>query len=180
MRSLTILPLAAAMALAGCGNNEQPAAEKQAASQAEVKAAMDDMPKPMPGQYRSTMKLVSVDIPGMPASQAEKMKGMLGASEQTSTYCLSQAEADRGFEESTKKLAKGNCNYERFSADGGKLDAKLKCNTPEQGEATMEMVGDVRPDGTQLKMTMQGGAPGLGGNMKMVMEVAATRIGDCT
>src|SRR5262245_278934 len=122
MRSTIVLPLVAALALtgalAGCGRDDKPKSEE------EVKDAMANMAKPKPGLYRSTAKLVSFEVPGMPPQQADRMKEMFSQS-QGRNFCLTKAEADKGYEEMTKKLAEGKCTYDRFDARGNTIDAKL-------------------------------------------------------
>lgn len=176
MRSIFALPLAAAVLLAACDSgSDEPKSVQQ------VKAEMADMTKPRPGLYRSTSKIVSFEVPGMPAAQAEKMKQMFSTTQQGNEFCLTQQEADKGFEEMTKKLAEGNCTYDRFNADGGKLDAKLTCVTGEKMKASIEMKGTMGAEGSQMTMSVNQSPPGMpaGGAVKMVAEVASKRVGDC-
>lgn len=173
------LPLTAILALTAC--NKAPDAPKTAD---QVKAQVDQMVKPQPGQYRSTSKLVSFEVPGMPAAQAERMKGMF-ASSQGRDFCLTAEEADKGYESMTTKLAQGNCSYDRFEAAGGALDAKLSCQTGKGMTATFEMKGTMTPQGSQMTVMVNQSAPGapagaVGGGVKMVMEVASQRTGDCS
>lgn len=174
MRSIIVLPLVAALALTACGRDDKPKSEE------EVKDAMANMVKPKPGLYRSTAKLVSFDVPGMPPAQSERLKEVF-SQQQGRDFCLTKAEADKGYEEMTKKLAEGNCKYDRFDARGGTLDAKLSCQTGKDMTATIEMKGTIGEEGSQMHMKVNQAAPQLpnGGAVKMEAEVASQRIGDC-
>lgn len=175
MRSIFILPLVAALAISACGRDDKPKSEE------EVKDAMANMVKPKPGMYRSTAKLVSFEVPGMPPAQAERLKQVF-SQEQGRDVCLSKAEADKGYEEMTKKLAaQGKCRYDRFDARGGTLDAKLSCETGKDMHATIELKGTISEEGSRMRMQVEQAAPNLpgGGKVKMVAEVASQRTGDC-
>jgi len=175
MRLIYILPLVAALALGACGRDDKPKSED------EVKDAMANMVKPKPGLYRSTAKLVSFEVPGMPAAQAERLKEVF-SQQAGREVCLSKAEADKGYEEMTKKLAaEGKCQYDRFDARGGTIDAKMSCETGKDMKATIELKGTMSEEGSQLHMKVEQAAPNLpnGGSVKMEADVASQRIGDC-
>jgi hypothetical protein len=175
MRSILLLPLAAAAFLTACDSADKPK------SPDEVKQEMARIDRPTPGLYRTTSKVVDFQVPGMEPAQAEKMKAMFSTTSEGREYCLTKEEADKGWEEATKKLAEGNCKYERFDASNGKMDAKLSCETGQGMKSTIEMKGTMTSEGSQMTMSVDQSAPGLPGrgNIKMVAEVASERVGDC-
>lgn len=175
MRFILAAPLLAAAALAGCDAADEPR------SQAEAEEAARQMVKPLPGLYKSTSRLVSFEVPGMPPAQAEQMRKMFSTTEQGREYCLTPAEAEEGMEGALKKLADGKCTYDRFNADGEVLDAKLTCETGKDMKATIAMKGTMSAEGSQMTMEVEQNAPGAPGGMavKMVAEIASERIGDC-
>jgi hypothetical protein len=175
----TTLALTAILALTAC--NKAPSGPKTAE---QVKQEVTEMVKPIPGQYHSTSKIVRFEVPGMPAAQAERMKGMFAAT-QGRDFCLTAAEADKGYESMTSKLAQGNCKYDRFDASGGTIDAKLTCQTGKGMTGTFEMKGAMTTESSQMTVKVEQSAPGmpgggLGGGVKMEMEVTSQRTGDCT
>lgn len=175
MRTIIILPLAA-LALAGC--KSEPAGPK---SEDQVKAEVAQMVKPRPGLYSSSVKMINFAVPGMPPAQAERLKGMFSQTAQARQFCLTPAESEKGYREMTKKLAQGNCTYDRFEARGGTLDAKLTCQAAKGMTAVIEMRGTMTPEGSQMHMKMdQSMAAMPGKGVKMEMEVSSTRVGDCT
>ena len=176
MRSIIVLPLAALAFLTACDSGSAPKTAE------EVKQEVASMDRPRPGLYRTTSKVVDFQVPGMAPAQAEKMKAMFSATGKGREFCLTREEADKGWEEATKKLAEGNCRYDRFEAAGGRLDAKLVCETGQGMTSTMEMKGTMTSESSQMAMTIDQSAPGLpggSGNIRMVAEVSSERVGDC-
>lgn len=164
-------PLVAALALSAC--KDEPKTENQ------VKQEIAQMPKPKPGLYRSTSKLVSFDVPGMPKEQQDQFRQVF--SQQTGRdFCLTKAEADKGYEEMTKKLAEGNCTYDKFEASGSTLDAKLSCATGKDMKADVAMKGTMSTESSQMTMTIAQSSPQLPGkSMTITAEISSTRVGDC-
>jgi len=175
MRNL-MAPALAALALAACGGGstaddaggEGAVSIEEAARQAEAAGIT-----PEPGQYRATMTMTGMDIPGMPAG----MEGHGAGATTTTEYCLTEEEVAKGFEEMMKRGQNGECSYESFSLVGGKLDAVMVCKTAE-GEARMTMNGTATPTSSDFTATMAMNVPELG---EGTMSFAAKheRIGDC-
>jgi hypothetical protein len=181
MRCLIIaMPLIAALALAGC--NKEPEGPKTAE---QVKDQASAIVKPQPGQYRTTMKITNFSIPGMPADKAAQMKGMFSASGKSTEFCLSPADADKGFEEFSKRMAQGKCSFDQFNATSGTLDAKMTCQTGQGMTGTYEMHGSFSATGSKMAMKVNQSAPGQmagmpGAGMMMEAEVTNERIGNCS
>ena len=176
MRCLFIaMPLLVALALAGCNRETK---EPKTAEQ--VKEQASAIVKPQPGQYRSTMKVTNFAIPGMPADKAAQMKGMFSASGTSTEFCLSAEEADKGFEEFTKRMAQGKCSFDQFTTTSGTLDAKMTCQTGQGMTGKYEMNGSFSSTGSKMALKVNQSAPALpGGGMMMEAEVTNERIGDC-
>ena len=179
MRPALFLALAIpALALSACSKQEETPQSPE-----EIKAGMDDLAqaaKPQPGKYRTTIKVTKVEIPGVPAAESAKMQGMFGASGQSTEYCMTQAMADKGFEEWGKQAGKGNCKYDRMKIDGGTMDAVLTCEVGQGMSSRTELKGSFTATGSDLKMKTETSGAGMpGGTMKMEAEMASQRIGDC-
>lgn len=184
MRRIATLSLIVTItaALAACGSSG-PKSEEQ------VKQEISKIERPMPGQYKSSIKITKFEIPGLGAKEAEAFKGLMAGTAQTRTYCVSKAESDQGFKEMTKQFEKGKCTYERFDATGGRLDAKMTCETGQGMSSTVEISGTTTSEGSNMVLKMQqtgakpSGAnaigPGMMGNANIEMEVSNTRIGEC-
>ncbi len=138
-----------------------------------IAQTVDESMKPEPGRYESTTELISMDIPGLPGNMMGMMKGMF---EQTVTICLTPEEVEQGYKDALRKTQDGDCQYERFSATGGKMDAVLVCDT-ENGTMTMTMSGTGTSTTSDVTMKMSGNMGTGPGSMSM--RVKQRRIGDC-
>lgn len=179
MRPTFLIP-AAAIVLGGCG---QEAAEPRTAEQ--VVAEAGKLEKPRAGQYETKVEVAEFSVPGLPAQQAEQMKNMVaGAQGKASQYCLTEAEAQKGFEDSVRKMSEGNgqmqCDFDRFAVDGGKLDAALTCRGPQGMTANIAVDGRASSEASTMHMTMEQKSAMLpGGGIRMEMNMNSRRIGDC-
>lgn len=131
--------------------------------------------KPQPGQYKMTMSVAKMDIPNAPKGMADMMGDGFGMN---FNYCLTEEEADKGFEESLRKGREDNCTYERMNLDGGKIDVAMKCSDPDSGRMEGTMTGTVSP--TKMDLTFKGKQQmGPMGDAEMEMTIQHERIGDC-
>ncbi len=177
MRAVAIV-IVAAVALAGCKQAPPKTAD-------EVKQAVSQLDKPLPGLYRSTIKLAEFSVPGMSAAQSERMRTMFDSA-QSRDFCLTAADAAKGYEEMTRRLAQGKCTYDRFDAAGSTIDAAMTCEAMPGTSSKVVLKGMVTPEGSQMHMTVEQSLPGMGaaarigvGGMKMVADVTSNRVGDC-
>lgn len=174
-RLIIVLPLISALAMAGC--SKEPEGPKTAD---QVKVEASQLIKPLPGQYRTTMKITNFAIPGMPPEKSAQLKGMFSASGKSNEFCLTPADANKGFEEFSKRMAQGKCSFDKFDASSGALDAKMICQTGKGMTGAYEMKGTFTATGSQMAMKVNQSAPGMpGGGMMMEAEVTNERIGDC-
>lgn len=173
-----LVALGATLALAGCKQEAAPAGPK---SMAEVAKEAAGLPKPLPGLYRTTVDVISVDAPGMPPQMAERMKEAMSRQSADSKFCLSSADAEKGYEERVKRLAgQPDCAFDRYAATGGKLDAQLTCKGEQGTKSVLTMTGTMTPGGSDVTMSMdQSGSQMPGGSMKMTVQVKSERVGDC-
>jgi hypothetical protein len=178
MRLIIALPLLAAVALAGCDKKADgtPKSLEQAAEQAK------QMVKPEPGKYRSSIKMLEFNIPGLPAGQAEQMKkGMAGAASQSHEFCLTAQDVEKGYEEMVKKSSDGNCTFEKFDTTANTIDAKMTCDMGKGSKAEMAMSGNVTPTKSVMVMEIDNNvSPVPGGKIHTKMQVTNERIGDCS
>lgn len=177
-----------ALVLAGCGSKDDDGnagGDAVPKSAQEVKQEAAKLDTPEPGQYRQTVEITRLEVPGMPREAAEQMKSMMTA-RQESTICLTRADAEKGYRDMFKGVGKGNeCSYSKFDVDGGRLDAQMDCRSASEGSAnqgrsTMTLNGTVRRDGSDVTVDMDTtGGPAPMGSMKMTMHLTTKRLGDC-
>jgi hypothetical protein len=178
MRPIIALPLLAGLALAACGS------EKSAdtpLSMEDVKQEAAKVHGPKPGQYRSSVKVLEFDIPGLPPQAADQMKQMMsGQKSQAHEYCLTEADTKGGYEEMVKKGQQGNCTFDRFDATASTIDAAMTCKLEQGMVSNVTMKGTTRDDGMAMDMDMvQNDANIPGGKMRMKLQMTSQRIGDC-
>jgi hypothetical protein len=178
MRKTMLLIGAAVLALGGCKKDAVPDGAKSLEQAAQQAAAL---PKPLPGLYRSTAELISLDAPGLPPGAAAQMKTMMASKAAPHDFCLTGEEAAKGYEERVKKLAgRPDCHFDHYSADSGKLDSQLTCTGQNGLRSVMTMQGTMAPDGSDITLGMDQSSPRMpGGGMKMTMRLKSQRVGDC-
>lgn len=174
MRRCAILsaPLAVLALLAGCGSGKS----ETGAEAGQVKAA--DLPgAPLPGRYRTTVRVTGVAIPGMDARPAAAMFGPAGHVSET---CLSADGATQRLQRFAAQAERGKCSYESFTARDGKVDGVMACTVAQGVTARSRVSGTYSPSGSLLRITAEAGAKGDPDSaMRMDSEIASERIGDC-
>ncbi|WP_067677390.1 DUF3617 domain-containing protein [Tsuneonella dongtanensis] len=172
--------VAAVLALTACGSEPS-----EPRTVDEVIAEAGELDSPRPGQYETKVELIEFSIPGLPPQQADQMKSMMGKMQaENNAYCLTEAEAKKGFEDQVRKMTQGegqmDCQFGRFDVDGGKLDAQLTCKGPQGMTAEMTLDGTTGAESSSMHMTMvQKAAMIPGGEMRMEMKMDSKRVGEC-
>ncbi len=177
MKRMVVLASVCALVAACSGDSSADADGDGEISAEEMKleVAQADI-KPQAGEYSASSELVSIEIPGAPEGMADMMKGAMKS--QDNKFCITQEQADQGFEEMAKQSQDGNCTVDSFDVDGGDVDAKMTCSG--DGANTMNITLDGTGTSTTMDMqiTMEGTIPQMG-EAKMVMRTTQKRIGDC-
>ncbi|WP_423142980.1 DUF3617 domain-containing protein [Parablastomonas sp. CN1-191] len=158
MNPSTLLFLAIPLALAGCKKDGPP-------SVADVKKEAAQIARPDPGRYRSTVTVTRLSFPGMDPAMAQRMQGMFATSGQAQEFCLTRAEADKGYEAFISRVGQGDCTYDRFDASHGSLNARMTCRTGQGLVGKYDLKGQFTARSSDLAMQVQqlaGGLPGAG------------------
>lgn len=129
-----------------------------------------------PGQWETTTLITALGIPG---HSAEQLKSATGT-RTTTSHCITPEQAARPSADMLSGTKDGNCTYRRFSMDGARIDAAMRCEpagTP--GAVSMTLAGTHARDRFDLVMDM---TIGMMGNAAMTMKatVAGRRTGVCT
>lgn len=181
MRSMMVLPLAAACALAGCGSDGGADADGDGEiTAAEAAREMASMDAPRPGQYRTTIEIEEFNIPGMPQSMMNQMSGNFTGNF-SSTYCQAEADSERAVKDMTDAIGRGDCTYNSFDVSGNSFSVDMTCNNPEGGgQGRYKLNGTMHSTGSDLQMEMEQQVPDMaGGPMTMKAHMTSERIGDC-
>lgn len=160
---VTIAALGIAVAATGCSKTEN--------SEGPVKREA--------GNWKTDVKLVKFDVPGMSAEMQAGMKQMVeGASGMD--QCLTAEQVDK--EDIAAELAKGpgeggECNWAKKEIGDGKIDVAGTCTANGQ-TVDMAMAGTMAAKKTDVTITTKGKVP-TGGDMEMVMQMVSTHTGPC-
>ena len=131
-----------------------------------------------PGQWRSTVEVVDVQVPGMPEGMAEQMRQQM-MSRSSVTSCMTE-EQSANPSESLFGGQRGQCRFDRFSMKAGRVDAVMTCagdgRAIEAARITMTGTFDATHFETESAIESTGGERG---RMSMRSRVKGERIGDC-
>ena len=106
-----------------------------------------------------------MNIPGMPAQYADRMKQEMAAHrQQSSKRCLTKEEAKKPKEDFFAGQDK-SCRYGHFTMGGGKIDIQMVCTAEGQTQTT-NMAGSYTPTSYAMDMSSQGSGGAGEGNMR--------------
>ena len=176
MRSRVILLAALALGACNKAGNTVSAGASDPAANAKAAAAVHFQP----GLYQSKVEIKQLDMPGMPPAALTAMKSRMF--EKPLSYCLTPEDAAKGAEAMKQRMSKGQCQFERFSAEGGTIDSSMTCQL--NGQRTMHAVahGTFTDTGSVTSSTMDmamGGAGNGAGKLHIEQVTTTTRTGDC-
>ena len=159
--------------VAACGGGDD-AVPSEAETTARASAGSSEI-KPLPGQYRTQVQLLSAELPGAPAGAEAMMRQAMGS--QTHEYCLTPEEADQSFAEMAKRSQDGSCTTNSYQANGNRFQAAVTCQS-QAGTMRMTMEGTGSPTSSEITMAMNGDFGGMG-PASLRMKMNNQRIGDC-
>lgn len=130
-----------------------------------------------PGLWQSKVTVLEMNVPGMPAQYADKMKTSLAEHRNdTNKHCITAADVKKPKEDFFG--ADKSCRYDHFTMGGGKIDIAMVCKQ-EGLTQNMNLSGTYTPTTYSMDMSSKGsGGPEQG--MTMKMHVDSQRIGECT
>lgn len=159
---MTVAALGVALAVSGCGKSEK----------------ADGPVKREAGNWKTDIKLVKFEMPGMPEEMKAGMKQMMEGASGIDT-CFTQEQVDK--EDIAAELAKspgngGECTWSKKEVSGGKIDVVGTCTANGQ-TVDMAMNGTMEAKKTDVTVTTKGKVPT--GDMEMIMQMTATHTGPC-
>ncbi|SKB85013.1 DUF3617 domain-containing protein [Sphingopyxis flava] len=177
-KCVTMAALGAALALAGCGKSDEAGKAGDAADAAQAEGgATAGLARREPGNWKTDVKLVKLDMPGAPGAVKDQMAKQFASAGSTET-CLTQAEADQENLANVMSERFGEaCTWSKNEMRGSAIDVAGTCTANGQ-KVELAMAGTVTPDKTDVTITTKTAAP-TGGPVEMQMQVTNTRIGPC-
>ena len=171
---------ASVLCLSAC--NKGPSVDLHNASANQVSSAvqqsgmMNGDSMVQPGLWESNVTVQEMNIPGMPAQYAGRMKEEIAKQrERTSRHCIKPEDVKKpkeGFFGADK-----TCRYAHFTMGGGRIDIQMVCKEENMTQTT-NLAGSYTPTTYSLDMNSIGTGPQSG--MTMKMHVDAHRVGECT
>lgn len=162
-KMMTIAALGVALAVSGCGKSENAGGTVKREA----------------GNWKTDIKLVKFEVPGMPEEMKSGMKQMMeGASGMDQCFTPEQVEK----EDIAAELAKGpgnggECKWSKKEVGGGKIDVAGTCTANGQ-TVDMAMTGTIEAKKNDVTITTKGKVP-TGGDMEMVMQMTSVHTGPC-
>lgn len=145
--------------------------------QAKVAAATADADMIAPGRWEGTMTIHDMRMPKLPPAAQAKMADAMGKARSfVSCVTPEEVKAKRGF--FTGDQGNKSCTYERFTMDGGKIDAAMTCKNS-GGAMSAKMTGSYSVDAYHMDMASTTDSNSPYAAMSMTMTVDGKRIGAC-
>ncbi|NIJ35820.1 hypothetical protein FHR22_000469 [Sphingopyxis panaciterrae] len=173
---VTVAVIGVSLALGGCGKSDS-SADAGAEKTSGVGASSSGPVKREAGNWKTDVKLVKFDMPGVPANMKDQMEKQFAAASGTE-QCVTQAQVDQ--ENAADALSKGfgeACTWAKKEIGGSKIDVAGTCTSNGQ-KVELAMNGTMEPKKSDVLVTSKGPAP-TGGQMEMQMQVTSTNIGPC-
>ena len=165
---------AAALLLAACGSQDEGGKSEagEAGKAAAGEAAGSGGVSFEPGLWETTVQVVSMNMPNMPAGMSAPMPPPT-----TTTYCMTPEQAARPSADMlTGSGASGGCTYENFSMTNGRLQGAVQCS---QEGASMRSTMDGRFSANDYEIDTQVQTDTGGVTTRMEARTTGRRIGDC-
>ena len=142
-----------------------------------VAAACSSQPDSIqPGQWETSVRFTSVEVPGMPPAIAKQMQDQLANRTQTSTTCITPEQAANPAGGMMGQDNPQGCNFEEQTFSGGTIRVRGTCS---QGGQQVRMSWEGSYTQTTMEGTMSSEVTGGPQNMRMSGTLNARRIGDC-
>ncbi|WP_156169883.1 DUF3617 domain-containing protein [Aurantiacibacter luteus] len=145
----TLLPLAAALALAAC-NSEEPAIDAALTGE-EVAGMSDNGTALQPGEYSTALELIEIDAPGASEEQLAEMRSEFASgAEEPQLYCVTDGMSR---EDWLSAMAQASCTLSSLTAEGSSIEGAMSCNADEGLNGRVEFAGTVNQSDADLRLT---------------------------
>ena len=172
---IRVLLLATACALAACSPPAPQSSDVKgnappAASAPEVGGNVSIQP----GQYRTTVTILSITMPGLPPGAAERMKAHPHVTED----CVTSNDVNEMMRHSLVDEDEGRtCSENHITTANGHMDGTATCRNEDGSTNAMQISGSYGSSHVEMNMTMSGQLPS--GPMSQQIHMVSDRIGAC-
>jgi hypothetical protein len=145
-------------------------------------ACSDSAVSLQPGQWETSIRFTSIEVPGAPEAQVAPMRAML-SQPQTSSNCVTPEQAaNPGGNLLSPRGDANNCTYTENTFSGGTIRVRGSCSQSGGAQAQMSMEGTYTATTMEAQISSEIQAPpGTQGPQTVRMSGALTgrRTGDC-
>jgi hypothetical protein len=125
-----------------------------------------------PGQYRTTVTMLEMNIPGVSSSN-------INMAPTTTEDCVTTSDVSEFTEGSMVDADSGEtCTQNSMNTAGGQIHGQATC-TGENGTRTMQIDGTYTSNHVEMEISSTSTMPGVTGQMTSRMRMVTDRIGDC-
>jgi hypothetical protein len=125
-----------------------------------------------PGQYRTTVTMLEMNIPGVPA-QNINMQPI------TTEDCVTSSDVAEFTQGSMVNADSGEtCTQSSMNTAGGRIQGQSSCTGP-YGARTMQINGSYTANHVEMEINSTSDMPGGGGQMSQRMRIVTERLGEC-
>ena len=179
MRTIYLMPLAAAILLAGCGSADTDGDGTISAEEAAAEAANGSVVQ-RPGQYKVTYELLDFRIPNVPDDARQRVRdavanGLGGGSFECVT---AQDVADGGAAKMIEDLAKSDCTMTAFDVSGATFSATAQCSQRQGATRVVDMEGTMTAESSTATLVVTEDVPDVG-TATTTIRANAERFGEC-
>jgi hypothetical protein len=133
------------------------------------------------GNWKTDVKLVKLEVPGlndsMKQSMGKMLEGMSGME-----MCLTQEAADKEnmAEKMSENASQGaDCTFSKQEISGGTMDVVASCKTAQGQTLDLTMNGTMNSKKVDVNIATKGPLPAGNGQMEMVMQMTSSHTGPC-
>jgi Protein of unknown function (DUF3617) len=135
-----------------------------------------------PGQWETTMRFTSIEVPGIPEAQLAPMRAAMGQP-QTRSECMTPEQAANPAGNMLNQGGNGgNCQFSENTFAGGTIRVHGTCQQPGRGSAQMTLDGSYTATTMEARITSHvTPPPGTPGPQSVTMSgtLSGRRTGDC-
>lgn len=125
-----------------------------------------------PGQYRTTVTMLEMNIPGVSSQD-------INMAPTTTEDCVTSSDIAEFTRGSMVNAESGEtCTQNSMNTAGGRIEGEASC-TGSYGARTMHMSGTYSSHHVEMEINSSNDMPGGGGQMSQRMRIVTERIGEC-
>ncbi|MEP3224811.1 MAG: DUF3617 family protein [Parasphingorhabdus sp.] len=140
---------------------------------------------PIAGQYKQTVKITTLDFPGMTEDVKKRTIAQMERAAGGGTgglFCMQGNDNGAQWKEAAKQMSGalgGQCETSKDDGSATTIDLEMTCTGTGKGDIGIEMTGQANSQGYESEMSFDIKEPNSGETAKLAMKIGADRQGDC-